>query len=313
MNRNSKEGLFTGSVGGGDWLETGGGVANDVMGTAYLALDTKLMAEMADAIGETRDAAVFRARFDEVAAAFAKAYIDVEGNIKESSQSGYALAFTIGLVPPALREKMSARFAHEARRFDWHPRTGFVGTPRLLPGLHLAGRDADAYKLLLTRTAPSWLYPVSVGATTIWEQWEAWDGKNAKGGMNSLNHYAFGSVGEYLFGMIGGIQQDAPGYKRIRIQPVIGEGLTWARTSYDSIHGRIVSSWKRAGDKLTMEVAIPPNTTATVYVPAKAEKDVTESGKSIVKSKGIKFLRMENDAAVYEIGSGVYKFESYWR
>ena len=310
MNRNSKDGLFTGNIGGGDWLNTGGGVADDVMGTAYLAFDFKLMAEMAGAIGETRDAARFRDRAAEVTEAFAKAYIDAEGNIKESSQSGYALAFTMGLVPPELKEKMTARFAEEARRFDWHPRTGFIGTPRLLPGLHLAGRDDDAYKLLLTKTAPSWLYPVSVGATTIWEQWDGWDGRNAKGGMNSLNHYAFGAVGEYLFGMVGGIQPDAPGYKRILIQPVIRDGLTWARTRYVSIHGKIVSNWKREGQKLTMEVSIPPNTTATVYVPAKNEGMVLESGKPVAETRGVKFLRMEKDSAVYEIGSGVYEFAS---
>jgi alpha-L-rhamnosidase len=310
MSRNSKDGLFTGNIGGGDWLATGGGVTDDVMGTAYLALDFKLMAEMAEAIGETRDAATFHGKVAEVTKAFAKAYIDAEGNIKESSQSGFALAFTIGLVPPSLKEKMTARFTQEARRFDWHPRTGFVGTPRLLPGLHLAGLDEDAYKLLLIRTAPSWLYPVSVGATTIWEQWESWDGKNAQGGMNSLNHYAFGSVGEYLYGMIGGIQADAPGYKRIRIQPVICEGLTWANTRYGSIHGKIVSNWKREGDQLTMEVTIPANTSATVHVPAKDAAAVTEGGNTIDKVKGVKFLRMENNAAVYAVGSGTYQFQS---
>ncbi|MEI6782180.1 MAG: alpha-L-rhamnosidase C-terminal domain-containing protein, partial [Verrucomicrobiota bacterium] len=264
--------------------------------------------------------ALLRSNAELCSAAFAKAYIDAEGNIKKSSQSGFALAFAIGLVPPALKEKMSARFAQEARRFDWHPRTGFVGTPRLLPGLHMAGRDEDAYKLLLTKTAPSWLYPVSVGATTIWEQREAWDGKKAQGGMNSLNHYAFGAVGEYLFGMVGGIQPDAPGYKRIRIKPVVRDGLTWARTSYRSIHGKIVSNWKREGDQLTMEVTIPQNTTATVHVPvaskpgqdgpAKDAAGVTESGKPAAESNGVKFLRMENSAAVYGVGSGTYRFQS---
>jgi len=310
MNRNSKEGLFTGNIGGGDWLATGGGVADDVMGTAYLALDFKLMAEMAEAIGETRDAATFQDKFAGIAKAFAKAYINGDGNIKESSQSGFALAFTIGLVPPALKEKMMARFAEEVRRFDWHPRTGFVGTPRLLPGLHLAGKDDDAYKLLLTMTAPSWLYPVSVGATTIWKRWDAWDGTNAKGGMNSLNHYSFGAVGEYLFGMIGGIQPDSPGYKQIRIHPVIRDGLSWANTRYLSIRGQIVSNWKREGDKLTMEVTIPANTTATVYVPTGDAAGVTEGGSPIDKVKGVKFLRMENSTAVYGVGSGTYRFQS---
>jgi alpha-L-rhamnosidase len=324
LARASKDYLFTGHVGNGDWLSTGGGVGKDVIGTAYSAFDFQLMAQMADAIGETGDAAAFRERSGRIAEAFVKAYVDKEGRIMGSSQSGYAMAFTMGLVPDALKEKMTERFAEEVSRFDWHPRTGFIGTPRLLPGLHRAGRDDDAYKILLTKTAPSWLYPVSVGATTIWEQWVGWDGKNPRGGMNSLNHYSFGAVGEYMFGMIGGIQPETPGYQRIRIQPVIREGLTWAKTSYDSIRGKIVSNWRleegnskletgssKTGTRpLTMEVTIPANTTATVYVPAKEESGVTESGTPAAKADGVKFLRMDDGAAVYEVGSGTYRFGS---
>lgn len=310
LAKGSKEFLFTGRVGNGDWLNTGGGVSPEVIGTAYSAFDFKLMAEMAEAIGETQDAAEFRERASKIGDAFAKAYLDADGRIKDSSQSGYALAFTMGLVPEAMQERMTARFVEEVRKFDWHPRTGFIGTPRLLPGLHLAGQDDDAYKLLLTRTAPSWLYPVSVGATTIWEKWDAWDGKTPQGGMNSLNHYSFGAVGEYLFGMIGGIQPEGPGYQRIRIQPVIREGLTWAKTSYDSIHGKITTDWKRDGGKLTMDLAIPANTTASVFVPAQDAAGVTESGLPAAQAKGVKFVHMENHAAVFAVGSGTYRFQS---
>jgi hypothetical protein len=110
--------------------------------------------------------------------------------------------------------------------------------------------------------------------------------------------------------MVGGIQSDAPGYKRIRIQPVIREGLTWAKTSYDSICGKISTDWKLDGSKLTLDVTIPANTTATVFVPAKDASAVTESGKPVTKAEGVKFLRMENGAAVYAVGSGTYRFES---
>lgn len=115
--------------------------------------------------------------------------------------------------------------------------------------------------MLLTKTAPSWLYPVAVGATTIWERWNALDWVPPRG---SVNHHSFGAVGENLFGMIGGIQPAAPGYQRIRIQPVIRAGLTWAKTSYDSIDGRIATAWKMVGDHLSLDVTIPPNTTTTV-------------------------------------------------
>ena len=310
LAKDSRDFLFTGRVGNGDWLNKGGGASKEVIGTAYSAFDFRLMAEMADAIGEGGDAAAFRERAGRIAAAFAKAYLDAEGRIKESSQSGYALAFTMGLVPGALKERMSERFVEELRRFDWHPATGFIGTPRLLPALHLAGRDDAAYRVLLTRTSPSWLYPVSVGATTVWELWDSWDGQHPRGGMNSLNHYSFGAVGEYLFGMVGGIQPDAPGYARVRIQPVIREGITWARTGYDSIRGRIGTDWKVEGGRLQLDVTIPANTAATVYVPAADAAGVTEGGRPAAQAEGVQFLRMENGVAVYAVGAGRYRFAS---
>ncbi len=310
LTRESKDFLFTGKVGNGDWLSNEGGASKEVIGTAYSAFDFQLMAEMADAIGEKEDATKFRDSADKITRAFSKAYINEEGKIKESSQSGYALAFTMGLVPPSLKEKMAEHFTGEVSRFDWHPRTGFIGTPRLLPGLHLAGRDDDAYKILLTKTAPSWLYPVSIGATTIWERWVAWDGKTPQGGMNSLNHYAFGAVGEYLYRMVGGISEATPGYQKIRIEPVIREGITWAKTSYNSIHGKIGTAWKVNGSKLELNLTIPANTTATVFVPANDLSTVSESGKSIAKADGVKFLRIENDKVVYTVESGNYHFES---
>ena len=310
LDLNSKDDLFTGKVGNGDWLSTGGGADKEVIGTAYAAFDFQLMAEMAGAIGESADANEFRERSRKIGSAFAKAYMKEDGSIKNSSQSGYALAFTMGLVPAQLKEAVSARFLEEMRKFDWHPHTGFIGTPGLLPALHQAGLDDAAYQSLLTKSSPSWLYPVTVGSTTIWERWDAWDGKTAKGGMNSLNHYAFGAVGEYLYGMVGGIQPEAPGYKKIRIAPVVRDGLTWANARYDSIRGRIISRWKREGDALTMDVTIPANTSATVLVPAKDPDAVTESGMPVSQAKGVKFLRREDGAAVFETGSGTYHFQS---
>jgi alpha-L-rhamnosidase len=200
----------------------------------------------------------------------------------------------------------------EVKRFDWHLASGFIGTPQLLPALSLASRDDVAYRLLLTDTYPSWLFPVKNGATTMWERWNGWTHDKGFGdvGMNSFNHYAFGAVGEYLYGGVGRIKAAIPGYKTMIIKPLIGEGLTWAKTSFDSMHGKIVSNWKREGQKLTMEVTIPANTTAAVYVPAKDASGITESGKPASKAEGVKFLRLENGAAVYEVGSGNYRFQS---
>ena len=310
LRKSSADHLFTGRVGNGDWLNTGGGATNPVIGTAYAAFDFRLMAEMADAIGKKEDANAFRRDAAQFSEAFSKAFITPDGGIKDCSQTGYALAFTMGLVPGALKQKAGECFLGEMQRFDWHPRTGFIGTPRLLPALHLAGKDDTAYRALLTKTTPSWLYPVSVGATTIWERWDGWDGIHPRGGMNSLNHYAFGSVGEYLFGMIGGIQPELPGFQKIRIEPVIREGLTWATTSYASVHGTIATAWRKDGETLTLDVTIPANTTAMVFVPAKTADDVMESGKPTSQSRDVQFLRIENGAVVYDVNSGHYSFTS---
>ena len=307
----TKDGIS--KVGGfGDWLNAGGGASADVIDTAYHAHLARIMSEMAKAIGRDDDAARYAKLHAEVKAAFVKAFLQADGSLKGCSQTGYALAFTMNLLPDDMREKAAAKFVDEIKRFDWHLATGFIGTPRLLPALSLAGRDDVAYRLLLTDTYPSWLFPVKNGATTMWERWNGWTPDKGFGdiSMNSFNHYAFGAVGEYLYGGVGGIKAASPGYKTIVIKPAFGEGLTWANTAFDSLYGRIVSNWKRDEDKLTMEVTIPINTTATVYVPSKDAAGVTESGKPAAEGAGVKFLRMENGAAVYEVGSGAYRFQS---
>jgi alpha-L-rhamnosidase len=128
--------------------------------------------------------------------------------------------------------------------------------------------------------------------------------------MNSFNHYSFGAVGEYLFGTVGGIGEAAPGYRHIRIAPVPGPGLDWVKASYDSINGKIATAWKLEAGKFGLEVTIPANTTATVHVPAKGQAAVTESGKPAAEAEGVKFLRMENGAAIFTVGSGHYRFQA---
>jgi alpha-L-rhamnosidase len=299
-------------VGNGDWLNLGGGASDEVIGTAYDAYDFRLVSEMAAAIGEKADSYRYAARSRAIASAFAKEYIDRDGHIKDSSQTGFALAFTMGLVPDEFRSKMSDRFVDEINRFKGHLATGFIGTPRLLPGLHLAGRDDVAYKLLQQENYPSWLYPIKLGATTVWERWDGWrpDKGYQDSGMNSFNHYSFGAVGEYLYGEVGGITALSPGYKKIRIQPEIGEGLAYANTSFDSIHGRIVCNWSRKVSAITIQVRIPANTSAIVYIPATSKSSVTESGKSLATADGIKFMRMEGKITVLEVASGNYRFET---
>jgi alpha-L-rhamnosidase len=128
--------------------------------------------------------------------------------------------------------------------------------------------------------------------------------------MNSFNHYSLGSCGEWMFASLAGIDTDGAGFKKLMIRPTPGEGITWVKASYDSISGKIATSWKAEGNKFSLDVTIPPNTIATVYVPAKGPDGVTEVGKPATQAKGVKFLRMESNAAVYEVGSGSYRFQS---
>ena len=307
----TKDGITT--VGGfGDWLNAGGGAKKEVMDTAYHAYLSQIMAEMAQAIGRTEDAGGYSQRCREIKKAFAREFVQPDGAIKESSQTAYALAFTMDMVPAELREKVAEKFVQEIKRFNDHLATGFIGTPRLLPGLSQAGCDEQAYQLLLTDTYPSWLFPVKNGATTMWERWNGWTPDKGFGdiGMNSFNHYAFGAVGEYLYGYVGGIQPASPGYKTIRIRPVIGPGLSWAKTGFESPYGRIATAWKVDASGLQLNVTIPPNTTATIYVPAKDVAAVTESDKPVSKVTSVNFLRQEAGAAVYAVGAGAYRFHS---
>jgi alpha-L-rhamnosidase len=296
----------------GDHLNLGGGADVDVIQRAYYAHLSALMAEMAAAIGRADDAARYRAQSKKAKASFQHDFILADGAIKDSDQTGYALAFTMDLVPAEMKAKVAEKFVEALQKRDWHLATGFIGTPRLLPGLHIAGRGDVAYRVLLQETYPSWLFPVKNGATTVWERWDGWTPE--KGfqtiSMNSFNHYAFGSVGEYLYRQVAGIDTDGPGYRKIVIHPAIAAGLTHARAAYESAAGRIESAWQVDGKRIRLNVTVPPNTTATVYVPASAASQVTEGGTPAAHSPGVSFLRSEDGAIVFRVGSGSYQFDS---
>ena len=296
----------------GDHLNLGGGANLEVIGKAHLAYLNQLMAELALAIGRTDDAARYTTAQAQAKTEFQRDFTLPDGSIRDSSQTGYALAFSMDLLKNETKAAVTAKFVEEIKKFDWHLATGFIGTPRLLPALHLAGRDDIAYRLLLQETFPSWLFQVNNGATTIWERWDGWTPE--KGfqtiAMNSFNHYSFGSVAEYLYRHVAGVDAGTPGFRSIVIQPTLGEGLTWARAAYDSISGRIVSAWKRDGANLTLDVEIPPNTQAIIYVPATSADVVQEGGQPAASAKGVTLLRYENSAVTYRIGSGQYHFVS---
>lgn len=290
--------------------EGGNKVSLLTTGTAYLAHNAHVMAEMAAVIGKQEDASRYRALAEQTRKAFAEKLIDEDGRVDSDSQTGYTLAFTMGLVPEEKKALVSQRFGERIEKVG-HIATGFMGCPRVLQGLDLAGRPQDAYQLLLNEGYPSWLYMARYG-TTIWEHFDSRkpDGSPHSPYMNSFSHYAHGAAGAFVFSHIGGIRPETPGYKRIIIKPVIEKGLDWANTRYDSIHGPIETRWNITGGVLTLNVTIPPNTTATVHVLAGDAESVTESGQPVAQAEEVRLLERSDHHVVFEVGSGQYEFIS---
>ena len=297
----------------GDWLSIGGRTSNDLIATAYFAYDAKLMAEMAAAIGRMEDAQRYARLFDNIKTAFNKAYVSANGRIKGDTQTCYALALYMDLLPQALKEKAGARLVELIRERNWHLSTGFLGVKYLLPALTEEGYVDVAFRLLTNKTYPSWGYSIENGATSIWERWNSY--KKGKGFqdsyMNSFNHYAFGSVCEWMFASMAGIDTDGAGFKRITIRPQPGgSGITYTKASYDSIYGRIATYWRVRDGKFLLDLTIPANTTATVYIPARDADSITEGGKPASKAEAVRFLRIGDGRAVFAVGSGRYRFMS---
>ncbi len=298
----------------GDWLSISADTPKDVLATAYYAYDAELMAQMARAIGRPEEAAHYDALFAHIKDAFDTAYVSPDGRIKGDTQTAYVLALRFNLLPTALRPAAAQFLADNIAAKNNHLSTGFVGVGYLCPVLTACGHNDVAYTLLLNTTFPSWGYSITQGATTIWERWDGYtqDKGFQDPGMNSFNHYSLGSVGQWLYQDVAGIDTDPsqPGYKHILLHPHPGPGLTHVHAAYDSIRGPIRSDWKLAAGQLTWDVTVPANTTATAWVPTSAADAVRESGHKISAASGIAPVRTEPGCAVYELPSGTYHFTS---
>lgn len=179
------------------------------------------------------------------------------------------LALNFGLMPEQLQDKAAQYLVQDIRNRRNHLSTGFLGTPYLCHVLTQHGQTNVGYDLLLQQTFPSWLYPVKMGATTIWERWDGQktDGTFQDEGMNSFNHYAYGAIGDWMYRVVAGIEIGEPGYKHIIIQPHADKRLSYAKASYESGYGKIASGWEIKDGNVVVNVTIPANTTATVILP----------------------------------------------
>lgn len=313
LKKNSS-GLIRPEGGYGDWLNVDDNTPTDVVNTAYFAYSTLLLSKMAKAVNKDADAQKYEALFNDIKAAFNQKFVAKDGRIKGDTQTSYVLALQMNLLPEDKQPLAAKYLVDKIKGRDWHLSTGFLGVGYLLPVLTKAGYSEVAYHLLTNDTYPSWGYSIKNGATTIWERWNSYTKEGGFGdiGMNSFNHYSLGSVGEWMFRYAAGIEADPdqPGFKHTIIQPTVGGEFQYAKAEYDSIYGSIASGWNIDGNSFKMNVTIPANTTATVYVPTDDQATVKESGKSTSEAEGIRFVKMDGGKAVYEVGSGTYAFTS---
>jgi alpha-L-rhamnosidase len=302
----------------GDWLAystdrpdyPGATTSKDLVATAYFARSAHLMAKSARVLGKKEDAERYERLFEHIRRAFQQEFVTPRGRATSDTQTAYVLALAFDLLPEAQRDKAVRRLADDVRGF--HLTTGFLGTPDLTHVLTRHGETDLAYDLLMRTDYPSWLYPVTKGATTMWERWDGIkpDGSFQDPSMNSFNHYAYGAVGDWLYGTVAGLQPAAPGYERIRIAPRPGDTLTRARAFYESIRGRIGSSWQRTdGERFRLTVEIPPNTRATVRLPGALSADaVTESGQPLREAEGLSNIEPADSSLTLDAGAGRYVF-----
>ena len=299
----------------GDWLSLEGVdrmKEHPVIATAYFAEDTRLMAEMAAALGETEQAAQWQALAARIRTAFVQAYRQADGRIEPGTQTVYALALGMGLLPPGPeRDATAARFVEKLAADGHHLKTGFLGTPWLLPALSAIGRDDLAMRLLLNESYPSWGHEIRMGATTVWERWNSIraDGEFGPVDMNSFNHYANGAVGDWMFGRLGGLQIVEAGYRKARIAPLVSHAaVSQARASVKTPFGRLASAWHRAADGVHLEVEVPVGTEVEVLLPATSPAQVREGLRTVAPGNGILGLQGKDGVLALRLGSGSYRF-----
>ena len=304
----------------GDWLDfrstdldvPSASTSKELIKQAFFARSTELLMRTAKILEKNDDAKKYSQLLKKVKKAFQDEFVTPNGLICSDTQAAYSLALAFNLMPDDFKANAAERLAKNVDQFK-HITTGFLATPLICNVLSEYGYLDQAYMLLNRKEYPSWLYPVTKGATTTWEHWDGIkpDGSFQDKSMNSFNHYAYGAIGEWLYRFVAGIEIDEtnPGYKHIIIQPHTGGGLTHAKARLESMYGPIESGWKVDGKTTTVDIEIPPNTRATVRIPSANTKDILEGGVKVEKAPGILATSQDANTAVIGVGSGRYTFQ----
>lgn len=321
IRNSTKNNLWNTGFHFGDWLFYRPDDDNDgraavtnkyLIAQCFYAYSTQLLINAAKVLNKTEDVNAYSALLEKIKEAFINEYMTPNGGLVSGTQTAYVLALNFDMLPEALREQAARRLSENVKSYGNHLTTGFLGTPYLCHVLTRFGYDDQAYKLLLQETYPSWLYPVKMGATTIWERWDGIkpDSTFETPSMNSYNHYSYGAIGDWMYRSMVGLDtyEDGVGYKHIKIKPHIGGGFSYASATLQTNYGQLSSGWKLETDKVLMDVEIPANTMATVYVPASGADAITESATALSSLKGLQVTGKEEGYVVLRLGSGVYHF-----
>jgi len=283
-----EHGLWSSGFQYGDWLDpdapadnpAGGKTDAHLVASAYLCKTSRELAQTAQVLGEQADAERYAALASRVRDAFRREYVTAAGRVTDESSTAYALAILFGILDDDQVAKAGERLSELVAKSGYTISTGFAGTPLIADALSDTGHLRDAYALLLQEKSPSFLYPVTMGATTIWERWDAVlpDGTINATGMTSLNHYALGAVADWLHRVVGGLERVEPGWQRIRVAPRPGGGLTWARAAHDTIRGRAEVAWRVVNGEMRVDVTVPAGATAEVHLPLHPDDLIVEVG-----------------------------------
>jgi len=298
----------------GDWLAIGSNTSKDFIAAVYYAYDAKLMAEIAGALGYAEREQHYATLFNNVRAAVNAHYMDESGKLNDHNQTAYAMAIDLGIYPDEFRDKGVSYLVELVKANDNKLATGFLGVKHLLPVLTENGHKDLAYTLFTSTEYPSWGFEVANGATSIWERWNSYsktEGFNEA--MNSFSHYAFGSVVQWMFAQMSGIEPLTPGYEKIKIRPYIdtresATTLNGVRANYESIRGTISTYWKQNKQSLTLHVTVPVNTTAEVLIPDSQLNMITEAEVKLQQVKGVISARQDGPNTLIMLGSGSYQF-----
>lgn len=276
--RQTVNGLIPNIKGFGDWLQPyakdqRGDTPHPLLALAFYGRSCQILADSATILGKIEDAKKFTAEADSIKATFAKHYFDEDMKLQNApeTQTAYLLAIAFDLIPDSKKDLATKHLARLVDEADGHLRTGFLGTPYIVSVFDQMGKTDIAISLLLKETYPSWFYSINQGATTMWERWNSYSKKDGFSGdpMNSLNHYAYGAIGQWMYERLAGLSPDPanPGYKHFFVRPIFPQQLEWARAELKTAYGTASSHWTREGGTVALTVVVPPNTTATIEFP----------------------------------------------